>query len=155
MKTRKAQLSSIDIIISVLAIMLFISIVIVYFNTINSSNDSGRMYRTALLELSPLLDGYAINETELTILKAPSTTPDIIRTKLLAPVGLDESNYDVCVILKKGSDYVRLLDGATAITGSCEPARDACAQHRKVTAHTKPVVYQEKLWEMSMLVCEK
>jgi hypothetical protein len=149
---RNAQLSSIDIIISVIAVMLFLSIVIVYFNTVAGGDDSNRIYRAALLELSPILDGYAVNESAVASISGSSSSA--VRDSLLSPIGLDNSQYDVCVVLKKGSELSLLLNGTVRLTDGCDNPRNICPSHTKTNSYIKPVIYQNAIYEMNMVVCE-
>jgi hypothetical protein len=162
----KGQTASIDVIISVSAILFFISMVIIFFPDRNEARQrwDGKVFDSiqALNEKRQdiaFLDGYRINEDRLHNLTLLGATAAEIY--MLAGSEFDAATSDTCLFFAdlsgniqiEGLDsFGRVKDG-TGGTMNC-PAADPCKAYKKTTVFTKPVMRQNRITNMHLVVCK-
>jgi hypothetical protein len=167
LRRAKAQVASLDIIISVAAIICLIVIIIILFPARQETRQvyGGRIFDSldSLNERRQdvaFLHDYSIDEARLTAFAAL----DPEQAEMLAFAGTAHSSEtsDLCIyfankdrVMNIGMDESigRTYTDQAHTTKSLCPTSNPCRHYRTTTVYTRPVARQEQIVNMHMVVC--
>lgn len=170
MRHAKAQASSIDVVISIAAVLFFIALLIILFPMDRQSPpewggkiiDSIQSLNTRRADVA-FMDGYRINEDRLTNLSNLALpNPEPAEKLILADTEYGEATSDICIFFVDSTITMQVggeqgfgkvwSDAAHTSKIPC-PTTNPCKHYDNTKVYTRPVERLGKIVNMHVVVC--